>query len=590
VKQISLSSIQVAHFRSFVQTTVIDLTTAAGLKLITGDNRVEPRLGANGCGKSTIWDAVCFAVYGTSIKGLRASDLISHGEQTVEVALFFTVDSEEHLLHRAAPPMRIYLDDAQVEQADVDTLIGLSKSQFLNSVVFGQTIPLFLDLPVPARGDLLDETLQLEIWMRAADRSGDEHRKTHNQLTECRNTLAGLAGRLEGLGDLTRFDEQIAAWEQQKQTRLNEIIDEFERLEKACAESGGQAGDMLLVDEEQERQRYEHMRSQHMRARERLAAADTELGTIIQNMNWLADNDICPTCEQPITQAHKDSHNERVLPRWRQLDNERQIAALDTQTTEAELPASELSWRGIVRKNQEIQSTRTLLKQQMADRQRAMDRLEQEAERLSQETNPFAVEAQRVAQEHARLSGLLELQKALESTTVSLLASLDFWRQGFRRARLFCLGNVLRELTVETHNSLLALGLVGWHIDFTTATETKSGTLKLGVQVDIHSPEAARKFEAMSGGEGQRARLAVSLGLASLIQRWAGVRFDLEVFDEPTAFLSEQGIEDLLESLRTRAEINNRSIWLCDHRALIHSGFSEVMSIVKTAEGSRIGV
>jgi DNA repair exonuclease SbcCD ATPase subunit len=152
---------------------------------------------------------------------------------------------------------------------------------------------------------------------------------------------------------------------------------------------------------------------------------------------------------------------------------------------------------------------------------------------------------------------LLAEQRYAEIEIVNKQASLDYWRQGFRKVRLFCLDNVLRELAVETRNALLALGLVGWTVDFTTATENKSGTLKLGVQADIRSTVATRKFETMSLGESQRARLAISLGLANLIQRWAGVRFDVEVFDEPTAWLSEQGVEDLLDALHARADANN---------------------------------
>jgi DNA repair exonuclease SbcCD ATPase subunit len=197
---ISLTSVQVVHFRSFVEPTVIDLTTDPGLKLITGDNQAEPRLGANGCGKSSIWDAVCFALYGTSVRGLRASDLTSYGQQTVEVLLFVSINGEDHTIHRAAPPMRILLNDRPVEQADIDTLIGLSKARFLNSVIFGQATPLFIDLPTPARGDLLDEVLDLELWMRAADKASEQQRDTGTELNECRRAIAETLGRLEGLG------------------------------------------------------------------------------------------------------------------------------------------------------------------------------------------------------------------------------------------------------------------------------------------------------------------------------------------------------------------------------------------------------
>jgi DNA repair exonuclease SbcCD ATPase subunit len=342
-----------------------------------------------------------------------------------------------------------------------------------------------------------------------------------------------------------------------------------------------------MIDEEETRQRYDHFRGLQIRARERQVAIRTEQSVITETYDFLADNDYCPTCEQPITPEHKASHNERIQPILERLERESADIALDIQTIDSETAGCELTWRGVVRKNQEITSTKTLLQRQMADKQSAMDRLEREALRLNAETNPFAAEAARVGEEYTRLCTLLDQLKVAETETVNRLAARDFWRQGFRRVRLFCLEKVLAELVLETRNSLLALGLVGWLIDFKTATETRSGTLKLGVQVDIRSPQASRKFEMMSGGESQRARLAVSLGLANLIQRWAGARFDLEVFDEPTAWLSVQGVEDLLESLHIRAETNNRSIWVCDHRVLDYA-FSEVLQIDKDDTGSRV--
>src|SRR5262249_25119885 len=146
--------------------------------------------------------------------------------------------------------------------------------------------------------------------------------------------------------------------------------------------------------------------------------------------------------------------------------------------------------------------------------------------------------------ERARLEEELGAKRQEEQAKITQLSQLNFWKGGFKKVRLFCLENVLHELEIETRNSLMALGLIGWKVGLKTATETRSGTVKLGVQVDVQPPRhPLGKFDVLSGGEGQRARIAISLGLANLIQRWAGVRYNFEVFDEPTAWLSTQGVE-----------------------------------------------
>jgi energy-coupling factor transporter ATP-binding protein EcfA2 len=150
---------------------------------------------------------------------------------------------------------------------------------------------------------------------------------------------------------------------------------------------------------------------------------------------------------------------------------------------------------------------------------------------------------------------------------------------------------VLRELEIATMSEVRSLGLVGWKIGFTGETETKSGSIKLGVRAVVESPEAKRDFDSWSPGEGQRIRVASSLGLASLIQRYSGVSYDIEVYDEPTAWLSDAGIEDLFECLRERAHSRGKSIWVCDPRAGVsHGAFDEVWVVVKDDAGSRIEI
>jgi DNA repair exonuclease SbcCD ATPase subunit len=589
MKQISLTQIKLTNFRSFVGTTTIDLTTGAGLKFISGDNRAEPRLGANGAGKSTLWDAVCFVLYGTSVKGLRSSDLVSHGTLNTSAVLALQIDGATVSIQRSAPPNRLFIDSQQSDQQAVEELIGLDRARFLNSVIFGQGVPLFIDLPVPARGDLLDEILNLEIWMQAADLAGEKFRATTSSLMVIREAIQRTLGQQEGLGDFDRFREMEADWQAQKEARFEDVMGQFETTELAVSTLRQTAAMPLsLLDERRLGQEAALARNRHTEAVAAKSALAAEMSMIEANMKFFEENDNCPTCEQPIDARHVEAFAARVMPRVEALDGLIENAAIDISTTEGTLRAAEETWRAAIFNNQQRRNERALLDKEIEGLERELARLEQEAVRLSEEINPYAAEAEAAVAEYQRLEGVLELQKIDEQHLLTQQQSLDFWRQGFRRVRLYCLERVLEELSLETRNSLLALGLSDWGIVFKTATETRSGTVKLGVQIDVTSPVAQSKFDSMSGGESQRARLAVSLGLANLIQRWAGVRFDFEVFDEPTAWLSEQGVEDLLESLRARAEESQRSIWICDHRALAHSGFVEQLCVVKDASGSRL--
>ncbi len=70
-----LQRISITGFRSFRTTQVLLLNKMyPGLWLVTGENEVEPELGANGAGKSSLFEAVHWALYGKTSRSLKDQD------------------------------------------------------------------------------------------------------------------------------------------------------------------------------------------------------------------------------------------------------------------------------------------------------------------------------------------------------------------------------------------------------------------------------------------------------------------------------------------------------------------------------------
>ena len=152
VREISLVSLAIDGFKSFSSETQIDFSSNPGLYFLGGDNQVEPRLGANGAGKSSMWEALTWALTGASSKGRKASDLITwDGRKSMLVTVVLDVNGERHTIYRSSPPNRIVIDGKPVEQAELDALLGMSRGRFLQSVIFGQGAKLFYDLDNAAR-------------------------------------------------------------------------------------------------------------------------------------------------------------------------------------------------------------------------------------------------------------------------------------------------------------------------------------------------------------------------------------------------------------------------------------------------------
>jgi DNA repair exonuclease SbcCD ATPase subunit len=168
-------------------------------------------------------------------------------------------------------------------------------------------------------------------------------------------------------------------------------------------------------------------------------------------------------------------------------------------------------------------------------------------------------------------------------------AAVNFWVGGFKRVRLFIIEDTLRQLELEVNNNLASLGLLDWRVEFDVERENKSGGVTKGFTVFVHAPDHDEpvRFEAWSGGETQRLRLAADLGLANLIMERAGLSGAIEFYDEPSSHLSQEGLGDLAETLAQRARGLGKVIFVADHH-MIEFPFADVVTVIKDLAGSRL--
>lgn len=658
MKNISILEITIKDFKSFSNED-ISFPDTIGLKLLSGDNKVERRLGANGAGKSSLWEAVCFALYGVGVKGAKLSSLLAWGKTTTKVEIYIKIGEDVHEIIRTGPPMKIYLDTKVVTQEKIDELIGLTKERFLHSVLFGQGVPLFPDLSIPERGILLDSVLNLDIWETAADQASKKVNSLEKDLATKKTEISFVEGKLSGLQteeyvqaqieywevthqeEIDKATKDVDTWQVSHQSRLDEtekqrvawreqqiklVEDETNNLE-ALERFMEKTGDLIkelsqdppidtselektIKDAEKDLSKYTKKQTE-FETEKKLASKPKEF--------WEANNS-CPTCYQPITPDEKEKHLCKIKDSVAEIELNLSCLAPNIKKIENDLD--------MYRKNLAfLHSAISLRSEQIRTYERDQKRLNVEinsSERLANKllesvnngSNPYIKQLERAEIEINPYIGLLEKLQKKTNPNIDLLGSLkkerqtlekkkktsleeskqvessilaaEYWKHGFKRIRLYFVQQVLAALQIEIQSAISALGLEGWKVNLATESETKSGTTKLGVQLHIKSPVSEGPWESWSGGEAQRLRLSIAMGLSSLIQRSAGSWFNLEIYDEPTASLSGQGVEDLLEALRYRAESQKKAIWLTDHSALTYSGFKEIWLVTKEAKGSKV--
>ena len=172
-----------------------------------------------------------------------------------------------------------------------------------------------------------------------------------------------------------------------------------------------------------------------------------------------------------------------------------------------------------------------------------------------------------------------------------LIEQYTYWQKAFKGIRLFVINEALGELEIQMNNSLAELGLEGWEIHLAIDRETKSGTISKGFTIMVYSPinQTLVPFECWSGGEAQRLKMAGTLAMSDFIRNRTGENWNLEAFDEPTAWLGKEGIEDMLEVLNSRSKDNQRPLYIIDHRDFETFGdFDSEINVVKDNNGSKI--
>jgi len=532
--------IELHNFKSYRGTHKFTFPQDPGLYLITGKNLIQPRLGSNGVGKSTLLDAIFWALYGRTPRGLRASEVITRGEQTANVKLELAAE-KICTIERKQNPNSLTLNGSVLSQETLTMAVGLTPDEFLHSVMLPQFGESFFDLQPAAKLVLFSQVMKLDYWLERSELAAQ-------QTTEIANTLRHKdheLDRQEGQYELLNTD--IRVLEGKAVTDHSKTIAGFE-AKLATATQKAQAAQANW-------QKHNDVRL--------LAENDLiHTGETLDNIGKLGAK--CPTCLQRVSGPHLRAEKKRLVTYLTELKTHQ-------RSTLAHCEASQSEFKALQRDIQAISQNLNDFKRKQAE---------------------YETVAGMLHQKRTQRADLEKLLKRLMDDADALIAkhkTFEFWVSGFRRVRLFIVDEILRQLEIEVNNNLAALGLPEWRVEFDIERENKSGGVTKGFVVLVYAPLAEQpvRLEAWSGGETQRLRLAGDFGLANLIMDRAGLTNTIEFYDEPSQHLSQEGLLDLLDTLQQRAVDHNRVIIVVDHHALDY-GFDGTFTVVKDKTTSRI--
>ena len=265
------------------------------------DRDITLILGENGSGKTTILDALVFALYGVSYRGVNKGQLINNRNKKgllVEVA--FAIDGHEYIVRRGQKPniFEIIKDGKKVDQLHsvkemqsyLEDILQMSVKTFKQIVILGSTnyIP-FMQLTAPQRREIVENILDMGVFTKMRELIKTDIADLDKKL----NNLHMEKVSCESMSNAFGY-------------AVDERIEELQREEAQLIEEVKAIRDVKFDTKIDLHKEPDIIRASQSIIRE-IGALEGQLNSKKSSIERIKGLDVCPTCYQKVTEDHKDN-------------------------------------------------------------------------------------------------------------------------------------------------------------------------------------------------------------------------------------------------------------------------------------------
>ena len=546
-----------------------DLTLVLGENLDLGGDGSR-----NGTGKTTIINALSYALYGVALSNIRKDNLVNKTNgKNMLVSLDFAVGGTEYKIERGRKPnvLKFYInnreqeitDDAQGDsretQSAIEHTLGLSHDMFKHILALNTYTEPFLSLKALDQRTIIEQLLGITMLSERADRIKEHNRSTKDAITQ-------EEFRIRAVQEANvRIEEQIAALVRRQTLWTDKHAEDIQALEKALASL-----QEIQIDQEiqahkdhkewdQKRKDINELSSQISRVKLDIGREEKLATKISAELATLAKHE-CHTCGQAF---HDHKHQQVLEAKQTDLDSARESSTTySTLLSELETAHAALGTLGkppkmfYDKESDAIhhQATLTSLEKQIVEKRSESDPYDEQI-----------IEMQQQALQEVTYDTLNELTRLQEHQDflLKLLTSKD----SFIRKKI--IEQNLSYLNARLTHYLDRVGLphtVVFQNDLTVSIE------ELGRELD---------FDNLSRGERNRLILSMSWAFRDVFESLyqpINLLFIDEMIDNG---LDTAGVENALGLLKHMSRERHKSIWLVSHRDELAGRVENILKVVK---------
>jgi DNA repair exonuclease SbcCD ATPase subunit len=546
-----------------------DLTLVLGENLDLGGDGSR-----NGTGKTTIINALSYALYGQALSNIRKDNLVNKTNgKNMLVGLDFAVNGQEYRIERGRKPnvLRFYVNnehkaaedeaqgDSRETQDAIERVMNMSHDMFKHVLALNTYTEPFLSLKANDQRTIIEQLLGITLLSERADAIKELNRQTKDaiQAEEFRIRAVQEANK--------RIEEQIESLRKRQRLWIAKRDEDVGKLEQAI-------GDLEHIDIDAEVQAHRDLEEFHVKKKSldeanryirQINTDDAKLEKLLDKLKTeivALDAHKCHSCGQDL---HDDKQDELKQAKQALVqETALQLLANDTQRTEHEDTIANIGVLG---------SAPTVFYdslEQALNHRNTVETLRKDLTSRQADADPYEeqiTDMQGQALQVVSYDTLNELTKVQDHQDflLKLLTSKD----SFVRKKI--IDQNLSYLNARLTHYLDRIGLphtVKFQNDLTVSIE------ELGRELD---------FDNLSRGERNRLILSMSWAFRDVWESLyspINLLFIDELIDNG---LDTQGVENALALLKKMSRERHKSIWLVSHRDELAGRVENILKVIK---------